>query len=150
VYAGRVWCGYTCPQSVWTWIFMWCEKVTEGDRNQRIKLDKAPMGANKFLHKFSKHTLWLLIGFVTCLTFAGYFSPIRELVSDFFTGQADGWSYFWVGFFTLVTYSNAGWLHEQVCIYMCPYARFQSVMLDKDNVHLLAAYVYSLFHGVRS
>ena len=134
VYAGRVWCGYTCPQSVWTWIFMWCEKVTEGDRNQRIKLDKAPMGANKFLRKFSKHTLWLLIGFVTGMTFVGYFSPIRELVFEFFTGQADGWSYFWVGFFTLATYGNAGWLREQVCIYMCPYARFQSVMFDQDTL----------------
>ena len=134
VYAGRVWCGYTCPQSVWTWIFMWCEKVTEGDRNQRIKLDKAPMGANKFLRKFSKHSLWLLIGFATGMTFVGYFSPIRELVFDFFTGQADGWSYFWVGFFTLATYGNAGWLREQVCIYMCPYARFQSVMFDKDTL----------------
>ena len=134
VYAGRVWCGYTCPQSVWTWIFMWCEKVTEGDRNQRIKLDKAPMSANKFLRKFSKHSLWLIIGFVTGMTFVGYFSPIRELVFDFFTGQADGWSYFWVGFFTLATYGNAGWLREQVCIYMCPYARFQSVMFDKDTL----------------
>src|SRR5450830_1698925 len=108
VYAGRVWCGYTCPQSVWTWIFMWCEKVTEGDRNQRIKLDKAPMGANKFLRKFAKHSLWLLIGFVTGMTFVGYFS--------------------------LATYGNAGWLREQVCIYMCPYARFQSVMFDKDTL----------------
>ena len=134
VYAGRVWCGYTCPQSVWTWIFMWCEKVTEGDRNQRIKLDKAPMSANKFLRKFSKHSLWLLIGFATGLTFVGYFSPIRELVFDFFTGQADGWSYCWVGFFTLATYGNAGWLREQVCIYMCPYARFQSVMFDQDTL----------------
>ncbi|WP_414914688.1 cytochrome c oxidase accessory protein CcoG [Pseudomonas sp. IT-P258] len=134
VYAGRVWCGYTCPQSVWTWIFMWCEKVTEGDRNQRIKLDKAPMSANKLLRKLSKHTMWLLIGFVTGMTFVGYFSPIRELVFEFFTGQADGWSYFWVGFFTLATYGNAGWLREQVCIYMCPYARFQSVMFDKDTL----------------
>src|SRR5471032_680255 len=134
VYAGRVWCGYTCPQSVWTWIFMWCEKVTEGDRNQRIKLDKAPMSANKFLRKFSKHSLWLIIGFVTGMTFVGYFSPIRELVFDFFTGQADGWSYFWVGFFTLATYGNAGWLREQVCIYMCQYARFQSVMFGKDTL----------------
>jgi len=92
------------------------------------------MGANKFLRKFSKHTLWLLIGFVTGMTFVGYFSPIRELVFDFFTGQADGWSYFWVGFFTLATYGNAGWLREQVCIYMCPYARFQSVMFDKDTL----------------
>jgi cytochrome c oxidase accessory protein FixG len=90
VYAGRVWCGYTCPQSGWTWIFMWCEKVTEGDRNHRIKLDKAPMSANKFLRKFSKHTMWLLIGLVTGLTFVGYFSPIRELTIDFFTAEADG------------------------------------------------------------
>ncbi len=134
VFAGRVWCGYTCPQSVWTWIFMWCEKVTEGDRNQRMKLDKAPMSANKLLRKFSKHSLWLLIGFVTGLTFVGYFSPIRDLTIEFFTGEADGWAYFWVGFFTLATYGNAGWLREQVCIYMCPYARFQSVMFDKDTL----------------
>ncbi|WP_296260992.1 MULTISPECIES: cytochrome c oxidase accessory protein CcoG [unclassified Pseudomonas] len=134
VFAGRVWCGYTCPQSVWTWIFMWCEKVTEGDRNQRIKLDRAPMSAGKFGRKFAKHGLWLLIGLVTGLTFVGYFAPIRELTSAFFTGQADGWSYFWVGFFTLATYANAGWLREQVCIYMCPYARFQSVMFDKDTL----------------
>ncbi|MBM7059439.1 cytochrome c oxidase accessory protein CcoG [Pseudomonas sp. UL073] len=134
VFAGRVWCGYTCPQSVWTWIFMWCEKVTEGDRNQRMKLDKAPMTANKFLRKLAKHSLWILIGFATGLTFVGYFSPIRELILDLFTGNADGWAYFWVGFFTLATYGNAGWLREQVCIYMCPYARFQSVMFDKDTL----------------
>ncbi|KRP58976.1 cytochrome c oxidase accessory protein CcoG [Pseudomonas trivialis] len=134
VYAGRVWCGYTCPQSVWTWMFMWCEKITEGDRNQRIKLDQAPMSASKCLRKLTKHTLWLLIGLVTGLTFVGYFSPIRELAVEFFTGQADGWAYFWIGFFTLATYANAGWLREQVCIYMCPYARFQSVMFDKDTL----------------
>ncbi|WP_060479557.1 cytochrome c oxidase accessory protein CcoG [Pseudomonas promysalinigenes] len=134
VFAGRVWCGYTCPQSVWTWIFMWCEKVTEGDRNQRIKLDRSPMSGNKFLRKFAKHSLWLLIGFVTGITFVGYFSPIRELLIEFFTGDADGWAYFWVGFFTLATYGNAGWLREQVCVHMCPYARFQSVMFDKDTL----------------
>ena len=134
VFAGRVWCGYTCPQSVWTWIFMWCEKVTEGDRNQRMKLDKAPMSASKFARKAAKHTLWLLIGLVTGLTFVGYFSPIRELIPDLLSGEADGWAYFWVGFFTLATYGNAGWLREQVCIYMCPYARFQSVMFDKDTL----------------
>ncbi|SDX01612.1 cytochrome c oxidase accessory protein FixG [Pseudomonas syringae] len=134
VYAGRIWCGYTCPQSVWTWMFMWCEKVTEGDRNQRIRLDHAPMSANKLLRKFVKHSLWLLIGFATGMTFVGYFSPIRDLCIDLFTGEADGWAYFWVGFFTLATYLNAGWLREQVCIYMCPYARFQSVMFDKDTL----------------
>lgn len=134
VFAGRVWCGYTCPQSVWTWIFMWCEKVTEGDRNQRMKLDKAPMSTNKLLRKVAKHGLWLLIGLVTGLTFVGYFSPIRDLLPSLFNGTADGWAYFWVGFFTLATYGNAGWLREQVCIYMCPYARFQSVMFDKDTL----------------
>ncbi|TXH92788.1 MAG: cytochrome c oxidase accessory protein CcoG [Pseudomonas sp.] len=134
VFAGRVWCGYTCPQSVWTWIFMWCEKVTEGDRNQRMKLDKAPLSANKLLRKTTKHSLWLLIGLATGLTFVGYFSPIRELIPDLLTGEAGGWAYFWVGFFTLATYGNAGWLREQVCIYMCPYARFQSVMFDKDTL----------------
>lgn len=134
VFAGRVWCGYTCPQSVWTWIFMWCEKVTEGDRNQRMKLDKAPMSANKFLRKTAKHSLWILIGLVTGLTFVGYFSPIRELIPDLLTGEASGWAYFWVGFFTLATYGNAGWLREQVCIYMCPYARFQSVMFDPNTL----------------
>ncbi|WNW10965.1 cytochrome c oxidase accessory protein CcoG [Pseudomonas sp. DTU_2021_1001937_2_SI_NGA_ILE_001] len=134
VYAGRVWCGYTCPQSVWTWMFMWCEKLTEGDRNQRIKLDKAPASASKLLRKSAKHGLWLLIGFVTGLTFVGYFAPIRELCIELFTGQADGWAYFWVGFFTLATYGNAGWLREQVCVHMCPYSRFQSVMFDKDTL----------------
>ncbi|MEE5068493.1 cytochrome c oxidase accessory protein CcoG [Pseudomonas alliivorans] len=134
VYAGRVWCGYTCPQSVWTWIFMWCENITEGDRNQRIRLDSLPMSAEKLARKLAKHSLWLLIGFVTGLTFVGYFSPICQLSIDLFTGQADGWAYFWVGFFTLATYANAGWLREQVCIYMCPYARFQSVMFDRDTL----------------
>ncbi|MDG9927070.1 MULTISPECIES: cytochrome c oxidase accessory protein CcoG [unclassified Pseudomonas] len=134
VFAGRVWCGYTCPQSVWTWVFMWCEKVTEGDRNQRMKLDKAPMSANKFGRKAAKHGLWILIGLVTGLTFVGYFSPIRDLIPSLLNGEADGWAYFWVGFFTLATYGNAGWLREQVCIYMCPYARFQSVMFDKDTL----------------
>ncbi len=134
VFAGRVWCGYTCPQSVWTWIFMWCEKVTEGDRNARMKLDKAPMSANKLIRKTIKHLMWASIGFITGLTFVGYFSPIRELPLDLITGAADGWAYFWVGFFTLLTYLNAGWLREQVCIHMCPYSRFQSVMFDKDTL----------------
>ncbi|WJN57533.1 cytochrome c oxidase accessory protein CcoG [Pseudomonas sp. SO81] len=134
VFAGRVWCGYTCPQSVWTWIFMWCEKITEGDRNQRMKLDKQPMSTEKFARKAAKHSLWILIGLVTGLTFVGYFSPIRELIPNLLTGAADGWAYFWVGFFTLATYGNAGWLREQVCIYMCPYARFQSVMFDQDTL----------------
>ncbi len=134
VFAGRVWCGYTCPQSVFTWVFMWGEKVTEGDRNQRMKLDKAPMSANKFMRKLAKHGIWIGVSLATAITFVGYFSPIRELIPDLFTLSASGWALFWVGFLTLATYGNAGWLREQVCIYMCPYARFQSVMFDADTL----------------
>ncbi|HBW08230.1 MAG: (Fe-S)-binding protein [Pseudomonas sp. BICA1-14] len=134
VFAGRVWCGYTCPQSVFTWVFMWAEKITEGDRNQRMKLDKAPMSANKFLRKLAKHAIWFAVGILVAITFVGYFTPIRELVPDLLTLNVNGWAAFWIGFFTLATYGSAGYLREQVCIYMCPYARFQSVMFDKDTL----------------
>jgi cytochrome c oxidase accessory protein FixG len=134
VFAGRVWCGYTCPQSVYTWIFMWAEKITEGERNQRMKLDKTPMSAQKFLRKLAKHSIWVGVSLATAITFVGYFTPIRELIPELFTLQAGGWALFWVGFFTLATYGNAGYLREQVCIYMCPYARFQSVMFDQDTL----------------
>ena len=134
VFAGRVWCGYTCPQRVFTWVFMWAEKITEGDRNQRMKLDKAPMSANKFLRKLAKHAIWLGVGILVAITFVGYFTPIRELVPDLLTLNVNGWAAFWIGFFTLATYGSAGYLREQVCIYMCPYARFQSVMFDKDTL----------------
>lgn len=113
---------------------MWVEKITEGDRNKRMRLDKAPMSANKFLRRLAKHSLWILIGLVTGITFVGYFTPIRELPMELLTGQAHGWSYFWVGFFTVMTYLAAGFLREQICIHMCPYSRFQSVMFDKDTL----------------
>ncbi|PWB31836.1 cytochrome c oxidase accessory protein CcoG [Pseudomonas sp. SDI] len=134
VFAGRIWCGYTCPQSSWTWIFMWCEKVTEGDRNQRIKLDAAPWNLNKLARRSAKHTLWLGISVLTGLTFVGYFTPIRPLAQELFTLQLGGVSLFWILFFTGATYINAGWLREAVCMHMCPYARFQSVMFDKDTL----------------
>ncbi|MDI9245720.1 cytochrome c oxidase accessory protein CcoG [Marinobacter sp. CHS3-4] len=130
---GRVWCGYTCPQTVWTFIFMWVEERIEGSRNQRMKLDKAPSSGSKLAKKSAKHAAWLLIAFATGLTFVGYFYPIRELIADLFTFQANGWAYFWVSFFTVATYLNAGWMREQVCLYMCPYARFQSVMFDPNT-----------------
>ena len=146
-YAGRVWCGYTCPQTVWTAIFMWVEQWCEGSRNQRIKRDKAPMSAEKALRKVSKHSLWLGFALLTGFTFVGYFSPVRELTVNFFTVyRADPgsgwalawglgwWEIAWINFFTCATYINAGWLREQVCIYMCPYARFQSVMFDQDTL----------------
>jgi len=132
---GRVWCGYTCPQTAWTFIFMWIEEKVEGSRNQRMKLDKAPYSKDKALKKGSKHFLWLLVAFWTGFTFVGYFYPIRELAPDFFTlSLTSGWAYFWIAFFTVATYLNAGWLREQVCLYMCPYARFQSVMFDPNTL----------------
>jgi cytochrome c oxidase accessory protein FixG len=133
-FAGRIWCGYTCPQTVWTSIFMWLEQKTEGSRNQRIKLDKAPWSAEKAFKKAAKHGSWLFVAFLTGLTFVGYFNPIRELVADFATLSAGKWPLLWTVFFTLATYVNAGWMREQVCKYMCPYARFQSVMFDQDTL----------------
>ncbi len=134
VFAGRVWCGYTCPQSVWTWLFIWTEHLTEGTRNRRIKLDKQPMSGEKAARKGIKHALWLTIAFATGFTFVGYFTPIRGLAADVATFGVGGWALFWIGFFTVFTYLNAGWLREQVCVHMCPYARFQSVMFDKDTL----------------
>ena len=132
--AGRIWCGYTCPQTVWTSIFMWLEQKTEGSRNQRIKLDKASWSLEKLVRKVAKHGSWLFVGFATGLTFVGYFYPIKTLVPDLASLQASGWAVFWIFFFTIATYANAGWMREQVCKYMCPYARFQSVMFDKDTL----------------
>ncbi|TFF42512.1 cytochrome c oxidase accessory protein CcoG [Pseudomonas sp. RIT623] len=134
VFAGRVWCGYSCPQSTWTWLFMWCEKVTEGDRNQRIKLAAAPWGMEKIARRTLKHGLWLAIGLLTGLTFVGYFTPIRPLAAELFSLELGGVALFWILFFTAATYLNAGWLREAVCMHMCPYARFQSVMFDKDTL----------------
>ena len=133
-FAGRIWCGYTCPQTVWTTMFMWVEQKTEGSRNQRIKLDKAPMSLQKFTRKFMKHAGWLFIAFMTGMTFVGYFYGIKELAVDLATLQVAGWGLFWTLFFTVATYINAGYMREQVCKYMWPYARFQSVMFDQDTL----------------
>lgn len=134
VLAGRVWCGYACPQSSWMWIFMWAEKVTEGDRHQRIKLDAAPWSFNKAMRRTCKHLLWLLTSLATAITFVGYFTPIRELLPQLLTLEVGVTAGFWVFFFTAATYLNAGWLREKVCVHMCPYSRFQSVMFDADTL----------------
>lgn len=134
VLAGRVWCGYVCPQTTWTRFFTWIEDWIEGDRSARLKLDAAPMSLSKAAKRLSKHTCWLLLALLTGLTFVGYFTPITELVYSSVTFQLGGWEMFWIAFFTLATYTNAGWMREQVCIYMCPYARFQSVMFDHDTL----------------
>lgn len=131
---GRLWCGYTCPQTVWTAIFMWAEQVTEGERHQRIRLEQAPMSFTKLRKKVAKHGMWLGWAALTGLTFVGYFTPIRELSVELATFSVHPTTLFWVVFFTGATYVNAGWLREQVCIYMCPYARFQSAMFDQDTL----------------
>lgn len=138
VFVGRVWCGYACPQSTWTWAFIWMEKITEGDSYQRIKLDSAPWSANKLFRKFSKHFLWILVSAATGIAFIGYFIPIRKLVIDLFSAELELDYLFWVVFIAACTYLNAGWLREKICTHMCPYARFQSVMFDKDT--LIVAY----------
>ena len=134
VLAGRVWCGYACPQSIWTWIFMWAERVTEGDRHQRIKLDAAPWSVGKLARRSAKHSLWLAVSLATAVAFIGYFTPVRTLVADLFNLQLGLTEAFWLFFFTAATYVNAGWLREQVCLHMCPYSRFQSVMFDPDTL----------------
>ena len=133
-FAGRVWCGYTCPQTVWTAIYMWFEQKIEGSRNQRMKLDQQPLSASKATKKVIKHSLFLGFAFLTGFTFIAYFVPARELIVDFSTGQASLMAYAWIVFFTAATYINASFLREQVCMYMCPYARFQSVMFDQDTL----------------
>lgn len=132
--AGRIWCGYVCPQTSWTLVYMWIEERIEGPRNKRMKLDKSPMSVDKFTKKFIKHLLWGLIAFATGFTFVSYFYPVRELVADIGAGQVSPWALFWMGFFTVSTYSAAGFLREQLCFFMCPYARFQAVMFDQDTL----------------
>ena len=132
--AGRLWCGYACPQTVYSEIFLWVERKIEGDRSARIRLDEADMSLEKLFKKWFKHIVWIGISMWTGFTFVGYFTPIRELGLEFFTGNMGSWEIFWVFFYAFATYGNAGFMREQVCKYMCPYARFQSAMFDKDTL----------------
>jgi len=132
--AGRLWCGFACPQTVYTEIFLWIERKVEGDRSARMRLDGAPISLEKLVKKWFKHFLWIGLGLWTGFTFVGYFSPIRELGMDFLQARMSSWEVFWVFFYGFATYGNAGFLREQVCKYMCPYARFQSAMFDADTL----------------
>jgi len=134
VFAGRVYCGYFCPQTVWTKIFMWIEKVTEGERNARLRLDQADMSMGKVIRRSLKHAGWIAVAFITAITFVGYFTPAKTLTMELIQLDLGVWETFWITFFTAATYLNAGWMREQVCMYMCPYGRFQSVMFDKDTL----------------
>ncbi|UCV12318.1 cytochrome c oxidase accessory protein CcoG [Dechloromonas denitrificans] len=132
--AGRLFCGYACPQTVYTQIFMWIENWVEGDRNARLKLDKAPMDARKLRLRITKHGLWLLFSLITGFTLVGYFTPVKELTESFMTWNLGPWETFWIFFYGGFTYLMAGFMREQVCKHMCPYARFQSVMFDPDTL----------------
>ncbi len=132
--AGRLWCGYACPQTVWTEAFLWIERKIEGTRPQQMKRDKQPLTLNKFRVKATKHMIWIVFSIFTGLTFVGYFSPMRELAANFINWNLGPWETFWIFFYGFATYGNAGWLREQVCTYMCPYARFQSAMIDHDTL----------------
>ena len=137
--SGRLWCGYACPQTVYSEIFMWVERRIEGDRAARMKLDAAPWSAAKLMRKSGKQAAWVAIGLWTGFSFVGYFTPITTLAGEAMTLSLSGWESFWVLFYGFATYGNAGYMREQVCKYMCPYARFQSAMFDKDT--LIITYV---------
>lgn len=132
-FLGRVWCGYLCPQTVWTFIYIWFEEKLEGSANKRRRQDANKLTVKLALRKTVKHIAWFAIALATGFTFVGYFVPIRNLVIDFFTLDASFWALFWVWFFAICTYGNAGWMRSIMCIHMCPYARFQSAMFDKDT-----------------
>lgn len=131
--AGRLWCGFSCPQTVYTEMFMWIEHKVEGDRSARLRLDNGPWTFEKLRKKGLKQFLWIAVSAWTGFTFVGYFVPIRELGTELMALQGS-WQLFWVAFYGFATYGNAGFLREQVCKYMCPYARFQSAMFDKDTL----------------
>ena len=132
--AGRVWCGFACPQTVYTEIFLWIERRFEGARSARIRLDRQPWTLEKIARKGGKHAAWGLVALWTGFSFVGYFTPVRSLLASIAALGLGPWECFWIGFYALATYGNAGWLREQVCKYMCPYARFQSAMFDNDTL----------------
>ena len=135
---GRVWCGYACPQTVWTEAYLWMERKIEGKRGQRMKLDRAPNSAAKMRTKALKHAVWIAFSLWTGFTFVAYFTPVDELAGKLVSFSLGPWETFWILFYSFATYGNAGFMREQVCKYMCPYARFQSAMFDSDT--LIVAY----------
>ncbi|WP_107850343.1 cytochrome c oxidase accessory protein CcoG [Oceanimonas marisflavi] len=135
---GRVWCGYLCPQTVWTFWFIWVEEKLEGSANRRRRRDQEAWSADRLLRKGGKHLIWWLISLLSGFTFIAYFTPAAELALGLLTLSAGGWPAFWVGLFALCTYLNAGWMRTLMCTHMCPYSRFQSAMFDAGT--LSAAY----------
>jgi cytochrome c oxidase accessory protein FixG len=135
--AGRLWCGYACPQTVWTKFFMWIEWLTEGDRNQRLRLDRGPWTGEKVLRKAAKHGLWLLLATVVGTTFVGYFLPIRQLLPRIASFDVSTSEWIFLAIASLALYADAGWMREQICKYACPYARFQGAMFDTNTLTIV-------------
>ena len=132
--AGRLWCGYACPQTVWTQVFVWMERIAEGNWARRIRLDKGPFSTGKLGRKALKQALWISFALFTGFAFVGFFVPIRSLAPSLVAGGIGFWAWFWILFYGFATYGNAGFMREQVCMYLCPYARFQSAMFDRDTL----------------
>ncbi|RQO62666.1 cytochrome c oxidase accessory protein CcoG [Paucibacter sp. KBW04] len=135
---GRVWCGFACPQTVYTQLFIGLEKRFEGERHQRLRLDQAAWGPQKMARRGGKHLAWLALSFWVGLSFVGWFSPMRELGAQLLSLNLGPWEAFWALFYGGFTYLNAGLLREKICQHMCPYGRFQGAMLDADT--LLVSY----------
>ena len=131
---GRLWCGYACPQTVWTEVFVWMERVAEGTWARRMKLDKAGFSMEKLGRKALKQFMWISFALITGYAFVGFFVPVRTLGPGLLAGTVGFWAWFWIVFYGFATYGNAGFMREQVCKYMCPYARFQSAMFDRDTL----------------
>ena len=133
-FAGRLWCGFTCPQTVWSMMFIWVEEKIEGSRHQRLRNHKQPITIKTAFQRFAKHITWLLMSLITGFTFVAYFETGPVLFQNLITATMQLDVLFWLSFFSLLTYINAGFLREQVCLHMCPYSRFQSVMLDSKSL----------------
>jgi len=147
--AGRLWCGFACPQTVYTELFVWIERWFEGDHNKQKKLTDAPWSPNKILRRGGKHLAWILLSLWTGFTFVGYFTPIQVLTHEFVTWTLGPWQTFWIFFYGFATWGFAGFMREQVCKYMCPYARFQSVMFDQDTLVITYDYKRGESRGTR-
>lgn len=137
---GRVWCGYTCPQTVWTDLYIWVERAFEGDRAARMRLDHGPMSFNKAWRKTGKHIIWLLIAFLTGGAFILYWHDAPTIARTFFTGEAPLTAYFFAGILTFTTYALAGTMREQVCTYLCPWPRIQGALTDEHALNVTYRY----------
>ncbi|WP_234264964.1 cytochrome c oxidase accessory protein CcoG [Hydrogenophaga sp. NFH-34] len=133
---GRVWCGFACPQTVYTSIFMWIENNFEGSHQNRKRLDTVGWGPEKLLRRGGKHLAWALFGLWTGFTFVGYFTAIRPLAADVLSLSVGPWTTFWILFYGLLTYLNAGLVREKVCLHMCPYGRFQGALMDERTLNV--------------